>query len=99
VDKPEPLASLHDTRPIRERIDARGHVVVPLDTDAAIATIDELCSSGIEALTISLMHSYANASHERMLKQLVEERYPDMPVSLSSRTLGRVPQGFGVGLA
>ena len=87
MDKPEPLASLDDTRPIRERIDARGHVVVPLDTDTAIATIDELCSSGIEALTISLMHSYANPAHERALKQLVEARYPDLPVSLSSDIL------------
>lgn len=87
MDKAEPLASLDDTRAVRERIDARGNVVVPLDVDRAIATIDELCSSGIEALTISLMHSYANAQHERVLKGLVEERYPDMPVSLSSEIL------------
>jgi N-methylhydantoinase A len=58
-----------------------------LDIDKAAATIDELCSSGIEALTISLMHSYANNEHERILKRLVEERHPDMPVSLSSEIL------------
>ena len=87
MDKAEPLASLDDTRPVRERMDARGNVVVPLDVDAAISMIDELCTSGIEALTISLMHSYANGDHERVLKSLVEERYPDMPVSLSSEIL------------
>jgi N-methylhydantoinase A len=78
MEKPEPLAALDDTRPIRERIDAAGDVVVPLDIGRAIAAIDELCTSGIEALTISLMHSYANAAPERLLKKLVEERYPDM---------------------
>jgi N-methylhydantoinase A len=61
MDKPEPLASLRDTRGIPERMNAAGKVVLPLDVKAATVVIDDLCSSGIEALTISLMHSYANA--------------------------------------
>lgn len=87
MEKPDPLASLDDTRAIRERMDARGHVVVPLDIEHARKVIDELCRSGIEALTISLMHSYANPDHERQLKALVAERFPDLPVSLSSEIL------------
>src|SRR3954466_7397016 len=43
MDKPEPLASLADTRPITERLDARGEVVVPLDVAQATKVIDELC--------------------------------------------------------
>ena len=65
MDKPDPLASLADTRGIPERMNARGEVVRPLDVAKAERLIDDLCSSGIEALTISLMHSYANAEHER----------------------------------
>jgi N-methylhydantoinase A len=87
MDKPDPLASLADTRGIPERMNARGGVVRELDRDRATALIDDLCSSGIEALTISLMHSYANSSHERMLGDIVRERYPDIPVSLSSDIL------------
>jgi N-methylhydantoinase A len=87
MDKPDPLASLTDTRAIKERIDARGQVVRALDIEHATAVIDELCSSGIEALTISLMHSYANGEHERALKAIVEERFPNIPVSLSSDIL------------
>jgi len=87
MEKPDPLASLDDTRAIRERMDARGHVVVSLDVEHAKTVIDELCSSGIEALTISLMHSYANPEHEQKLKALVNERFPDLPVSLSSEIL------------
>ncbi len=87
MEKPDPLASLADTRGIPERMNARGEVVRELDIDKATALIDDLCSSGIEALTISLMHSYANAEHERALGAIVAERFPDIPVSLSSDIL------------
>lgn len=87
MEKPDPLASLADTRGISERMNARGEVVRELDIEKATAMIDDLCGSGIEALTISLMHSYANAEHERALGAIVAERYPDIPVSLSSDIL------------
>jgi N-methylhydantoinase A len=87
MDKPAPRASLDDTRGIAERIDARGAVVDPLDIGQATAAINDLCSSGIEAVTISLMHSYANPAHEQALKAIVRERFPDLPVSLSSEIL------------
>ena len=87
MDKPDPLASLADTRGIPERMNARGEVVRPLDLVKATALIDEVCSSGIEALTISLMHSYANPDHERKLRDIVTARHPNIPVSLSSDIL------------
>ncbi|MBB5752555.1 hydantoinase/oxoprolinase family protein [Prosthecomicrobium pneumaticum] len=87
MDKPDPLAALADTRGIPERMNARGEIVRPLDIGKATALIDDLCSSGIEALTISLMHSYANPEHERRLAAIVAERHPDIPVSLSSDIL------------
>ncbi|MBN9433249.1 MAG: hydantoinase/oxoprolinase family protein [Bosea sp.] len=87
MDKPDPLASLADTRGIPERMNARGEVVRPLDIEAATALIDDLCGSGIEALTISLMHSYADPEHERILGRIVAERHPHIPVSLSSDIL------------
>jgi N-methylhydantoinase A len=87
MDKPDPLASLADTRGIPERMSARGEVVKQLDLAAATALIDDLCGSGIEALTISLMHSYANPEHERQLGAIVKARHPNIPVSLSSDIL------------
>lgn len=87
MDKPDPLASLADTRGVPERMNARGEIVRELDIAAATRLIDDLCSSGIEALTISLMHSYANATHERALRDIVAERHPEIPVSLSSDIL------------
>jgi N-methylhydantoinase A len=87
MDKPDPLASLADTRGIPERINARGEIVRPLDVAKATELIEDLCSSGIEALTISLMHAYANPEHERALRDIVAKRFPEIPVSLSSDIL------------
>lgn len=87
MNKPDPLASLADTRGIPERMNARGEVVRPLDIAVATRLIDELCSSGIAALTISLMHSYANPDHERALRDIIASKYPQLPVSLSSDIL------------
>jgi N-methylhydantoinase A len=87
MDKPDPLASLADTRGIPERINARGEVVRALDVTKATELIEDLCSSGIEALTISLMHAYANPGHERALRDIVAKRFPEIPVSLSSDIL------------
>ena len=87
MQKPDPLADLALTRGIAERIDARGRIIRPLDEGAARAAIHELLDAGIESLTISLLHAYANDVHERRLKALVEEAGSDVPVSLSSEIL------------
>ena len=96
MDKPDPLASLADTRGIPERMNARGEVVTPLDEAAATKAIDDLCSSGIEALTISLMHSYANADHERRLRDIVARlrQPPRLPVLIAQHMPARFTEAF-----
>ncbi|MEA2227503.1 MAG: hypothetical protein QOF04_1133 [Solirubrobacteraceae bacterium] len=85
--KPDPLAAVEDTRGIAERVGSRGEVVEPLDLEHAGAAIDELVERGVESIAISLLHSYSNPAHERRLAELVRERHPGLPVSLSSEVL------------
>ncbi len=87
MQKPDPLADLELTRGIRERVSARGDVITPLDEASARKAVRELIELGAEAITISLLHSYANPQHEQRLKAIVEEIAPDMTVSLSSEIL------------
>jgi N-methylhydantoinase A len=87
MQKPDPLADLELTRGIRERLNARGEVITPLDEGAAREAIRELIELGAESITVSLLHSYANPEHERRLKAIIEETAPGMPVSLSSEIL------------
>jgi N-methylhydantoinase A len=87
MQKPDPLADLEATRGISERLNARGEVVKPLNEESARQSVRELIELGVESLTISLLHSYANPQHERRLKALVEEVDATTPVSLSSEIL------------
>ena len=56
--KPDPPASLADTREIVERMDARGETVTPVDEGQAEAAIRDLVESGVETLTIAFINSY-----------------------------------------
>src|ERR1044071_4740684 len=85
--KPDPPASLADTREAIERMDARGNTLVALDREHAARTIKELVDSGVESLTISLHTSYVGGRHEQELADLVEELYPGFPVTMSSAVL------------
>ena len=91
MKKPDPLADLEHTRGVPERIDARGRVLRPLDETKAREAIRELLDAGVESITVSLMHSYANDAHEQRLKalimEMVRETGADVPVSLSSEIL------------
>lgn len=85
--KPDPLADLEDTRGIAERTNSRGEVLKPLDEAKAREAIRSLLESGVESLTVSLLHSYANPTHERRLRELIAEATQEVPVSLSSDIL------------
>ena len=85
--KPDPLADLEHTRGIAERINARGEVIKPLDEAQAREAVRQLVAAGVESITVSLLHSYANASHEKRLKAIVQETESDLPISLSSEIL------------
>ena len=85
--KPDPLADLELTKGVPERVSARGEVVTPLDEARARAAIGELVDAGVESITVSLLHAYANPAHERRLAELVRERAPDLPVTAASDIL------------
>ncbi len=87
MEKPDPLADLELTRGISERLDPRGEIVTPLDEGQARAAIQDLIERGVESITISLLHSYANPVHEQRLKAIVLELSPELPISLSSEIL------------
>ncbi|NTW02514.1 MAG: hydantoinase/oxoprolinase family protein, partial [Oscillochloris sp.] len=85
--KPDPPASLADTREVRERMSAQGKVVRELDEATAEAAIRDLVGSGIESLTISLINSFANSDHEKRLKVIAQRVAPTLPVTISSEVL------------
>ena len=85
--KPEPLAALEDTVEVIGRIGSRGEVVVPLDEDDVRQQLRKLKQQGVEALSVSLINSYANSDHEQRIEQIATEEMPGIAVSLSSKVL------------
>ena len=83
--KPEPLAALENTVEVIERIASDGTVVRPLDSDDVRAQLGKL--TGVEALAVSLINSFADPTHERRVAEIAAEVLPGVPVSLSSDVL------------
>ncbi len=85
--KPDPPASLADTREAVERMDPRGETITPVDEQQVEEVVRGLVESGVETLTVALINSYVNGAHERQIGELVERLYPGFPVTLSSEVL------------
>ena len=85
--KPDPPAALEDTREAKERMSAQGEPVEPVDREQVAGIVRDLVESGVETLTVSLINSYANPAHEREIRDVIHELYPDFPVTISSDVL------------
>jgi N-methylhydantoinase A len=70
---------------ITERIDSEGDVFVPLDESTVIDAIDEARRLRAEAIAVSLIWSIVNPVHELRIGELLDERWPDVPYTLSHR--------------
>lgn len=57
----------------RERISARGEVLVPLDEAHIRAALLEAFSQGVSALAVSCLHGYAFSQHEKRIGEIARE--------------------------
>jgi N-methylhydantoinase A len=84
IDLPEPLVPRRRRYPVRERIDAKGRVLVPLDEAGVAALAERLSAEAVEAVAVGFLHSYANPAHERRVGEILAREAPRLPVTLSS---------------
>lgn len=68
---------------VRERLDARGGVRIPLDETSVAEIAALLKEEKVDAVAISLLHSYINPAHEKTLGRLLAERLPRLSIALS----------------
>jgi N-methylhydantoinase A len=83
--QPTPLVPRHLRLEITERIDARGQIVVPLDEESVRRAVRTLLGERVDAIAVSLMHSYANPAHEDRVATIIAEMAPELPISVSSK--------------
>ena len=81
---PEPLLPRQMRYTIKERVDASGDVLIPLDRAEVEAVVDRVAVAGYESVAVGLIHSYLNDAHERMVAEVVAEKMPNAMISISS---------------
>jgi N-methylhydantoinase A len=80
---PDPLLPRQQRLTVRERIDAHGAVLIPLDRAEVETLCEQVREAGYESVAIGLLHSYLNDSHERLVAEVFAERLPGVALSLS----------------
>src|ERR1700692_1545486 len=84
IDLPPPLVPRRLRLPVRERIDAQGEALGPLDEASVSAAITPLAAQQVEAVAVGLLHSFTNPEHERRVGAAIAQRLPNIAVTLSS---------------
>ncbi|MEJ8563153.1 hydantoinase/oxoprolinase family protein [Yoonia sp. GPGPB17] len=81
---PEPLLPRQHRFTLKERMDAQGSVLIPLQRADIEALADQMASYGFESIAVGLIHAYLNDSHEQMIRDVFAKKLPDVMISLSS---------------
>jgi N-methylhydantoinase A len=90
--KPAPLVERYLRQVVDERVDARGNVERALDLEDARRAVDVLLGERVETIAVCLLHSYANPVHELAIRDLIAQRAPGVPVSISFEVLPEIKE-------
>jgi N-methylhydantoinase A len=83
IELPPPLVPRRLRFTVRERIDARGRVLTPLDEADVHRAIAEVEQQAVEAVAVGLLHSFTEPRHEERIAAILAERLPRLAVTLS----------------
>lgn len=83
----EPLVPRHLRRGVKERIDAHGNILTPLDEVSVREALDAIVAEGVDTVAICLLNSYANPIHEQAIAKIARAEYPQLRLSISSDIL------------
>jgi len=78
------LAPGHQRKGVRERIDAGGKVLIPIDEESVRRAVGELLEQGVQAIAVCFLFSFLNPAHERRAREIINDMAPGLMVSISS---------------
>lgn len=82
--KPRPFVPRHLRFEVRERVNRRGEVLIPLDLSGLVPIVERCQAEGVAAVAICLLHSYAYPEHEQQVADALGRLLPGVPVTASS---------------
>jgi N-methylhydantoinase A len=93
-DKPPMLALRSLTGEVRERVDFRGEVLLPLDEEALRTTLRAMARQEPASIAVCLLFSFLHPQHEQRIGAIIAEELPGCSVSLSSEVLPQIREYY-----
>ena len=87
---PDPLLSREHRYVLKERIDAQGRVLIPIEQRAVEDLANELRNKGYTSVAVGFLHSYVNNNHENVVGKIIQNIIPNIMVSLSNEVSPQV---------
>ncbi len=87
MDPPRPLTHRYLMTEVEERVNYKGEVLIPLNEEDVRRAIAYLKKQGVESIAVILFFSHLSPAHERRIREIIKEDYPEAYVSLSSSVL------------
>ena len=87
TDKPEPLVRRDKRLEVRERVLHDGTIEQAIDEAEVRATVRRLRDLGVRAVAVCFLYSYLYPRHERVVKRVLQEEFPDAYLSISHEVL------------
>jgi N-methylhydantoinase A len=85
TDAPEPLVRRQLRFEVRERIGSKGEVIARLTDEEIARVVDLVASSDVDCCAVCLLFSFLNDDHERRIAAALQERLPNLHMSVSSK--------------
>lgn len=89
---PAPLVPRYLRRGVSERTGADGAIIEALDKEETQSVIRDLDHEKVEAIAVSLLHSFRNPAHEKIIEELIKGINPRIIVSLSSEVVPEIKE-------
>jgi len=86
-EKLKPLIPRRLRKEVEERVLHDGTISKKLRKEEITEIAKQLKDASIESVAVSLLHSYVNPSHEKLIKQILSKIVPEIMISISSEIL------------
>lgn len=83
-----PVCKRQDRYGVTERVVAPdGRELIPLDEDEVRQAVRKMKAEKVEAIAVCFLFSFLNPAHEERVREIIEEEYPEVYLSLSCEVL------------
>ncbi|MCD6485624.1 MAG: hydantoinase/oxoprolinase family protein [Candidatus Odinarchaeota archaeon] len=90
VKQPDPIVPRYLRIGVEERIDKNGNIITPLNEEEVREAVRLFKKEKVESIAVCTLFSFLNDAHEKRIKEIIKEEYPEVYVSISSEVLPQI---------